>query len=302
MTSPSPEQQPAEERDAEQRSGEQPAEQAPEQRSGEQPRERPCVERPADQPGERSAERSAGRSSGRARAERSSAERSSADESSAERSSAVRQPAGQPSGAGRSAGPAYADRVYRSAGGIAGGAMMLLIILWLGGDALVRGTGRTPWLALAGMLFAVPLIAAYTVRPAVFANRDRLRVRNPLRTITLPWGVVTDVRARFSCEVFTESGKYQMWAVPVSLRQRKRANRRQGAPTRSDPFAAPGTETPRTPTPALADQAVSDLRDLAERAESRPEAQGEPVVRWAYEVIAPALAGLVLLVVLLLTG
>ncbi|MER7997826.1 PH domain-containing protein [Streptomyces sp. NPDC095613] len=275
MTSPSPEQQPAEERDAEQRTGERPAEQAPERRSGEQPRER----RPAERPAERSAARS-----------------------SAERSSAVRQPAGQPSGAGQSAGPAYADRVYRSAGGIAGGAMMLLIILWLGGDALVRGTGRTPWLALAGMLFAVPLIAAYTVRPAVFANRDRLRVRNPLRTITLPWGVVTDVRARFSCEVFTESGKYQMWAVPVSLRQRKRADRRQGAPTRSDPFAAPGTETPRTPTPALADQAVADLRDLSERAESRPEAQGEPVVRWAYEVIAPALAGLVLLVVLLLTG
>ncbi|MGO4424824.1 PH domain-containing protein, partial [Streptomyces sp. MCAF7] len=84
----------------------------------------------------------------------------------------------------------YADRVYRSPGGIAGGVLLLAIGAWLGIDAMIRGEGRAPWLALAGLLFAVPLVIAFTVRPAVFAGQDRLRVRNPFRTITLPWGSV----------------------------------------------------------------------------------------------------------------
>ncbi|MEV7421133.1 MULTISPECIES: PH domain-containing protein [unclassified Streptomyces] len=196
--------------------------------------------------------------------------------------------------------PTYADRVYRSAGGIMGGGLLLVIVLWLGGDALFRGTGRTPWLALAGLLFTVPLIIAFTLRPAVFASDDQLRIRNPFRLITLPWAAVSTVRAQFSCEALTEDGrKFQLWAVPVSLRQRKRANRRGGA---GDPRGAEsGSRTADQPRLAEADRTVAELRDLAERSADRPGAQGEPVVRWAYEVMAPSAAGLVVLIVLLLT-
>ncbi|RDG39975.1 PH domain-containing protein [Streptomyces corynorhini] len=189
------------------------------------------------------------------------------------------------------------DRVYRSGGGIVGGGLLLVIALWIGGDALFRGAGHTPWLALAGLLFIVPLIIAFSLRPAVFADADQLRIRNPFRMITLPWAAVSTVRAQFSCEALTEDGrKYQLWAVPVSLRQRKRANRRSG------PGRGAGT-TPRAadePQLAQADRTVAELRDLAEGAAARPGAQGEPVVRWAYEVIAPSAAGLVVLIVLLL--
>ncbi|MFJ2114418.1 MULTISPECIES: PH domain-containing protein [unclassified Streptomyces] len=188
--------------------------------------------------------------------------------------------------------PTYADRVYRSASGIMGGALLLAIVLWLGGDALFRGEGSTPWLALAGLLFAVPLVVAFTLRPAVFAGADQLRIRNPFRTIVLPWASVKDVRATFSVEAFTEdSGKFQLWAVPVSLRQRKRANRRTGGGDRAEVSQL-----------AQADRTVAELRDLSERSSTRPSAQGEPVVRWAYEVIAPAAAGLVVLIVLLVVG
>lgn len=47
---------------------------------------------------------------------------------------------------------------------------------------------------------------------------------------------------------------------------------------------------------------MRELRELAERKAARPTAQGEPEVRWAYEVIVPALLGLAALVVLLATG
>lgn len=200
--------------------------------------------------------------------------------------------------------PAYRDRVYRSAGGILGGVLLLAVAGWLGIDALVRGTGRTPWLALAGLLFSVPLIIAFSLRPAVFAGKDRLRIRNPFRTIVLPWGVVTEVRAAYSCEVLTEgAGKFQLWAVPVSLRARRRAERRGGGSgAGAGGSAAAGSAAVVDPAHlAVADRAVADLRALSSEAAGRAEAQGDPVVRWAYEVLAPTVAGLVLLVVLLLT-
>ncbi|WP_331461619.1 PH domain-containing protein [Streptomyces paludis] len=187
--------------------------------------------------------------------------------------------------------------MYRSAGGIMGGGMLLLIVLWLGFDALFRGTGRAPWLSLAAMLCAVPLIVAFSLRPAVFAGADQLRIRNPFRTITLPWGAVSTVRAEFSCEALTEDGrKFQLWAVPVSLRQRKRANRQ----TVGGGFGRRAVDANEQPQQAQADRTVVELRELADGAATRPSAQGEPAVRWAYEVIAPSAAGLVVLVVLLL--
>lgn len=181
--------------------------------------------------------------------------------------------------------PTYADRVYRSSMGIAGGVVLLAIGLWMGGDAILRGEGRTPWAAAALLVLAVPLVVAFTFRPAVYANADRLRVRNPFRTIELPWGAVATVRATYSTEAVTRDGtKYQLWAVPVSLRERKKAVRAKGA------------------EPGGAQRTLGELRDLAERGEHRPSAQGEPRVRWAYEILAPAAVGLVAVVVLVVTG
>ena len=62
--------------------------------------------------------------------------------------------------------PQSKDRIYRSPGGIAAGVLLLAISLWLGIDALVQGEDRTPWLALAAMILAIPLIVAFTVEPA----------------------------------------------------------------------------------------------------------------------------------------
>ncbi|MFE6227306.1 PH domain-containing protein [Streptomyces sp. NPDC057854] len=199
-----------------------------------------------------------------------------------------------------------ADRVYRSSFGIAGGVFLLALTLVFAADALVRGEGRAPWLALAGLLLAVPLITAFTLRPAVYANEERLRIRNPFRAILLPWGTVADVRAGYSSEVFTDDGgKYQLWAMPVSLRQRKKAARRAARASQDDPHGrTSATADVRDSASRIApsDQNVADLREMAETYRGRPGAQGVPQVRWAYEIIVPAAVGLVLLVVLGATG
>lgn len=211
--------------------------------------------------------------------------------------------------------PTEKDRIHRSPMGIAGGVTLLAIVFWLGVDALTRGHGHTPWLALATMILVVPLVVAFTLRPAVFVNQDRMRIRNPFRVITLPWGEVASLRSGYSNEVVAKSGtKYQLWAIPVSLRARKRATRRQdraaseargggrpGASARGGPGlgGTRGTAAQSGPTRAQADQVMEDLRHLLESRERAETAQGEVTVRWAYEIAAPAVAGAVLLVILL---
>ncbi|PZH00545.1 hypothetical protein C1I97_23210 [Streptomyces sp. NTH33] len=134
----------------------------------------------------------------------------------------------QPQNPGNPESPENKDRVFRSSAGITGGVLLLAIVGWLGIDALVTGQGREPWLALAAMILVVPLVVAFTLRPAVYANAERLRIRNPFRVIVLPWGQVSGLRSGYSNEVLDQSAaKYQLWALPVSLRARKRAARQE---------------------------------------------------------------------------
>ncbi|MEU8567723.1 PH domain-containing protein [Streptomyces pathocidini] len=201
--------------------------------------------------------------------------------------------------------PAYAERAYRSPSALAGGVLLLVLGLWMVGDAAVRGTGRTPWVAVAAMLFLAPLVVAYTLRPAVFAGPRRLRVRNPFRTVTLPWGCVEGVRAAYSSEVFAGGRKYQLWAIPVSLRARKAAARKAARAAAEDPQGRTGATADVSDAAARrapSDQAVDELRELAERHAEDEGAQGEPSVRWAYEIIAPSAVGAVALALLLGVG
>ncbi|MEU8984111.1 PH domain-containing protein [Streptomyces sp. NPDC048309] len=216
--------------------------------------------------------------------------------------------------------PETKDRIYRSPAGIAGGVLLLLIAVWLGVDALISGHGRTPWLALAALILVVPLVSAFTLRPAVYANEDRLRIRNPFRVIVLPWSKVAALRSGFSNEVVDTSGtKYQLWSVPVSLRARKRVAKQQtrgasaGGGGRMStlgrisgtgrPSAFGGASSaPVAPSRATTDQIMEDLRELSEARAASEGAQGEISVRWAYEVMGPAVAGAVLLAILIAVG
>ncbi len=205
--------------------------------------------------------------------------------------------------------------------------MLLAIAAWIGIDAVINGEGRTPWLALAVLLLVVPLVVAFTLRPAVYAGNDRLRIRNPWRVVVVPWGQVASLRSAYSNEVLTESGaKYQLWAVPVSLRARKRAARREMRAT-AQARRQMGQDGGREgrgggalgarsglgggfgagplsdgPVRAETDRIMDDLRALHEDRREAASAQGEVTVRWAWEVVGPAVAGAVVVLILVAVG
>ncbi|MBW1604366.1 PH domain-containing protein [Streptomyces sp. JJ66] len=202
--------------------------------------------------------------------------------------------------------PQYADRRYRPWGAVASGVILLAITLWLGGEAVLSGEGRTPLTAAAALLCAVPLIVAFTLRPAVYAGAERLLVRNPFRTITVPWGAVDAVRARYSTELLADGQKYQLWALPVSLRARRSAQRHNArlaageTPGKRGLGLLGGPVQPQSGVrQSPSDEAVSTLQKMAEENAAKT---GPVSVRWAYEIIAPAALGALAALMLVITG
>ena len=238
------------------------------------------------------------------------------------------------SGTGEASDPGFADRSYQSAPALAAGVLLLALTLWFCGDAIVRSPGQARWYALAVLVLLVPLISAFTVLPTVRANQDRLLVRNPFRTITAYWSEVESIQAALSVELRADGKKYQVWAVPVSLRQRKRAGRRamiasgdggllgsrrnrMASDTDSrHPVGGPGLRSRARsgsgygsaaglggdPSKAWADRVVDEIRELAAQAEGRPGAVGPVSVVWAWWIIAPAAVGVVALALVAALG
>ena len=121
-------------------------------------------------------------------------------------------------------GPAEKPTVYRGTGAVFGGALVLLFCLGGGIDLLIEeGTVDLPGVSV--MFLVAALAFAYGVYPAAFSGPDALVVRNPLRTITIPWGIVTKLSAQLSFIAFTTTQRYTVWAVPVSIRDRRKAER-----------------------------------------------------------------------------
>jgi hypothetical protein len=184
--------------------------------------------------------------------------------------------------------------VYRSKMAMITGVLLLAVGVWLVVDTVVRGSGDVVWKALSALVAGGALVFALTLRAAVAAGPKELLIRNPFRTITIPWAAVEHVKAEYSVEVVTEGKSFHIWAIPVSLRERKRASRLN---SRALGDETQGSGYQQEPKRAVADNAVEDLRGMAEQ--FAKTSTGPVTVRWALEVLIPLVAGAVALVVAL---
>lgn len=212
--------------------------------------------------------------------------------------------------------------VYRGAAALIGGA--LVVLLCVAGSIDLMAESGTGDLTGASILMLVAVLAwLYGVYPAAFSWTDRLVVRNPFRSIDLPWSVVTDVSARLSFIAHTESKRFTVWAIPVSLRERRGAERHkvreltqaQRAAKRGlspDMFGPSRSHRPADPIAGLsfADQAIAEMtakresyavkiKSAAAKAEAAaaaadpPAGQDTPVARAAEAESATAVAAAV---------
>lgn len=160
--------------------------------------------------------------------------------------------------------------VYRGPAALIGGALVVLFCGFGAIDLLIE-SGTQDLVAAAILTLVAVLAALYGVYPAAFAWNDRLVVRNPFRTIDLPWDAVTDLSARLSFMAHTESRRFTVWAIPVSLRERRRFERHrlkdlsqsQRLASRGVPANMPQSGNRRPYDPAdrlsMADQAIEEM-------------------------------------------
>jgi hypothetical protein len=219
--------------------------------------------------------------------------------------------------------PGEKPTVYRGLGALIGGALVTLFCLG-GAIDLIIEEGRADLIGAAILFLVAALAFAYGVYPAAFSYEDRLVVRNPMRTITLPWSAVTNLTAKLSFVAHTEQARYTVWAVPVSLRERRRAERtrlrelsrqeREMARARRNAGAA-GYGLDHGPSRrggfeaieklSFADQAVSEMNERIEQwnerhksgASAEPAAVARPAISPSLPTIVPVAAGLIFLIV-----
>ena len=173
---------------------------------------------------------------------------------------------------------------YRSKSALITGGLLLAVALWMLIDTAVRGEGRTIAITVTVLLFAAVLVVALTFRGAVFAGPRELVVRNPFRTVTVPWGEIEEIRSEYSVEVRTRAaGSFHLWAVPVSLRERKRAARGAARSMAESPFGG----VREAPGLAFADRVTADLKGMTDQ--FAKSSTGEVRVRWSWEVIGALL-------------
>jgi hypothetical protein len=121
-------------------------------------------------------------------------------------------------------GPAEKPTVYRGPGAVFGGAIVFLFCLG-GGLDLLAEEGTVDLVGVSVMFLVASLAFAYGIYPAAYCGPEALVVRNPLRSISLSWGIVTKLTAQLSFIAFTTADRYTVWAVPVSIRDRRKAER-----------------------------------------------------------------------------
>ncbi|RKS71523.1 PH (Pleckstrin Homology) domain-containing protein [Motilibacter peucedani] len=143
-------------------------------------------------------------------------------------------------------------------------------------DVVVRGSW--PSGAVAALVLLLTMVGAFAFwwRPEVVADDDAVTLRNPLRDIVVPWARVVAVGGRWTLDIRTERATYTAFAAAPKSRP-KRSRR--------------GDEVPTVPTSGITER-------LSDRWERRrlAGADGPVVVRWRWEVLAPALALVVALV------
>lgn len=93
-----------------------------------------------------------------------------------------------------------------------------------------------------GVLLVVWLVWVGFWLPAVVIAEDAVSVRNPFRTVTVPWGAIQRVDTRWALRLITSGGSFTAWSAPAPSRYAiTRATRDETRGLPESTFGAGGT-------------------------------------------------------------
>ncbi|MEV2274232.1 PH domain-containing protein [Nocardiopsis sp. NPDC049922] len=132
-------------------------------------------------------------------------------------------------------------------------------------DVLLRGEGRSAWVASAVLVASVAGVYLVWLRPRVVSTERGLRMINPLRETFVPWSAVVWVDVTDVLRVHTPGGIVRSWPLRETKRARVRENLRRdsGLADAADDDSDPAGQRP-------VDVVARQLRRDAERYKARP--------------------------------
>ncbi|GAA1972901.1 hypothetical protein [Catenulispora subtropica] len=211
------------------------------------------------------------------------------------------------------ASPTEKPTSYRTVGSLATGALLVVFgaIFLL---AFGLGSEKHPVGAMIGLLMMVAGVVG-GIYPAAFSYGEHLLIRNPFRRIEIAWPRVDSVTARLSTVVETvpEDGKphkFTIWAIPVSMHERRKADRAANRKLRQakseaakrasgagdvagGALGSAGYGRPRgfredpVDNLAFADQAVAEMRDRKRICSTSVEKAAATKATWTWYTLAP---------------
>ncbi len=146
-------------------------------------------------------------------------------------------------------------------------------------------------LLILGAITVIVYIVGW--RPAVVADGQGVKIRNPARTIHLPWNEVTEIDATDALRIHDRTRIYRSWAVSrggaLANTFRGRGTKYQsGKGVEAQALAALARQSP-------ADYAASTLKDIWRQARGRTK--GSVRVTWAWPEAVAFVAFVVAVVV-----
>ncbi|MEV0581759.1 PH domain-containing protein [Nonomuraea sp. NPDC050310] len=205
-------------------------------------------------------------------------------------------------------------QTFRSTTAFVFGWVWLAFVAFNAYDLTANYTGKGTLVAAAVLGGLTALVYLTGLRPATTLTDEALVVRNPFRSVTLPWSTVGDVQVGHSISVeYGEpdaQGKprvLRLWTPMASARERAKAQQRalpkpQRGKLRTEPAR---TKAEQAMAEAMAGKTHADwvgeqVTQRAEAARMSQAAPGEVRMAWAYDSFAVVLAALALVVVAVL--
>jgi len=96
---------------------------------------------------------------------------------------------------------------------------MLAVCVWalcaLAGVALFLHPSDVQLFQLVPPAFFAVLAAEFLWTPRLLVSDRHITVRNPLRTIVIPWNALIQVDTKFSLTLYTPGRRFAVWAAPA---------------------------------------------------------------------------------------